>query len=68
MFEKTRKLAKAIAVLNSAGMDMLINMAHDVASHERYRCSGIDLTVEQFNAQTAQVLAMVERGRKGVSM
>lgn len=63
MFEKIGKLMKAIAVLNAAGMDMLVNMANDVASHEKYRKADSELTPMQFDMQVKQVLDMVESGR-----
>ncbi len=62
MLKQITELCRCIAVMNSEGLDKLINCAKDISSNKNFRKPDCKLTPAQFEKQTNQVLAMVNRG------
>ena len=61
MFKELGKLCKYIAVMNNAGMEMLVEAAKDITCNKNYRKADQELTPEQFDRQVETVLNMANR-------
>ena len=55
------RLYKYIALMNDAGMDLLVEAANDIISHEKYRQEDKSLITGQVNRDIKSVLDIVQR-------